>query len=157
LGAGTTAGASAGTSLSWVASKADGNSSRPMGTGASLALPAPGTRRGRGAFRSAGGADAWACALSRAARLRCRSESDSTGLANGPVPGPRFAPGTRRGSGMPPWSSATPTLLGACATARLSQDSRAQNGLPFNTNRSTHDQLDLVLLIHYLAHAGTAG
>ena len=58
--------------------------------GGSLPLLASGTRRGRGAGRSAGGADAWACALSRAARMRCRSESDSTGRVNGPVAGPRF-------------------------------------------------------------------
>ena len=98
------------------------------------------TRRGRGAGRSAGGADAWACALSRAARMRCRSESDSTGRVNGPVPGPRFVPGARRGRGGPPLSSATPTPLAACTTARSLQDRGAQNGLPINTNRSTNDQ-----------------
>src|SRR5690348_3611051 len=105
LGAGTAGGGSVGVSFGGVGSKAVGNSG--LVVGGSLPLLALGTRRGRAAGRLAGGEDAWA--LSSAARMRCRSDSDSTGLVNGPVPGLLFVPGTRRGRRGPPLSSATPT------------------------------------------------
>ena len=140
LGGGTAGAGSVGAFFGRVGSKAAGDSGRAVCAGGWLALLVSRTRRGRRAGRSAGGAGAWACALSRAARMRCRSESDSTGRVNGPVPGPRFVPGARRGRGGPPLSSATPTPLAACTTARSLQDRGAQNGLPINTNRSTNDQ-----------------
>jgi hypothetical protein len=108
-GAGTAGGGSVGVFFRRVGSRAAGDSGRAVRAGSSPPLPTSGTRLGTGADRPAGGADIWACALSSAARMRCRSEADSSGFVNGPVPGPRFVPGTRRGRGEPPLSSATPT------------------------------------------------
>ena len=132
-----------GGSLLWPGGQQSGRQFRPCCVCGRLGSRCPrGALAGAGvlAARRGGAAPAWACALSSAARMRCRSDSDSAGRVNGPVPGPRFVPGTRRGRGEPPLSSATPTPLAACTTARSFQDRGAQNGLPINTNRSTNDQ-----------------
>ena len=112
LGAGTAGGGSVGVFFGRVGSRAAG--ARPCcARGRLVRLPTSGARRA-GCRPLGRGADAWACALSSAARMRCRSESDSSGLVNGPVPGPRFVPAHAVGEGsrpcplprQPPWPRA---------------------------------------------------
>ena len=123
-----------------VGSRAAGDSGRAVRAGGSLSLARIGNSPGQGCWPLGRGRGRLGLRA-----VQCGTYALQVGVGqrrpcNGPVPGPRFVPGTRRGRGEPPLSSATPTPLAACTTARSFQDRGAQNGLPINVNRSTNDQ-----------------